>query len=54
MNKKIYYNPDDVKTHFKRASKVPRPARLRQSIQPGNVMIVLTGRFKGRRVVFLK
>lgn len=54
MTKATYYNPDDVKTHFKRPSKAPKPARLNRKITAGTVLILLTGRFKGRRVVFLK
>ncbi len=54
MTKASYYNPDDVKTHFKRPSKTPKAARLNKKIVPGSVLVLLTGRFKGRRVVFLK
>lgn len=54
MTKATYYNPDDVKTHFKRPSKKPKVAKLSKKITPGTVLILLTGRFKGRRVIFLK
>ncbi len=54
MTKATYYNPDDVKSHFKRPSKAVKPTRLNKKIVPGTVLILLTGRFKGRRVVFLK
>ena len=48
-----FYPADDVKTPVKRHF-VQRPARLRASITPGTVLILLAGRFKGRRVVFLR
>ena len=51
---KNYYPADDIKSNPVPESKKPRPTRLRKSIQPGCVLIVLAGRFKGRRVVFLK
>ena len=54
MTKGSYYSPDDVKKDFKRASKTPKPTKLRSAIHPGSVLILLAGRFKGRRVVFLK
>jgi large subunit ribosomal protein L6e len=49
-----WYPGDDVKKHFKRANKAPKPTKLRRNIAPGQVLIVLAGRFKGKRVVFLK
>ena len=54
MTKSTYYNPDDVSKHFKRPSKKPKTAKLNKKITAGTVLILLTGRFKGRRVVFLK
>ena len=54
MTKPTYYNADDVKTPFKRPSKKPKITKLNNKIIPGTILILLTGRFKGRRVVFLK
>lgn len=51
---KAWYPTTDVKPHFTRKSKAPRPARLRKDIAPGQVLILLSGRFRGRRVIFLK
>jgi len=48
-----FYPADDVKKPL--AKRVIRnPTRLRASITPGTVLILLAGRFKGKRVVFLK
>jgi len=51
---KNWYPTTDKREHFKRKTKVPRKQRLRASINPGQVLIVLAGRFRGRRVIFLK
>ncbi|CAD8063944.1 unnamed protein product [Paramecium sonneborni] len=48
-----WYKSDDEKVHFVRKRKAPRPAKLRK-IVPGQVLILLAGRFQGKRVVFLK
>jgi large subunit ribosomal protein L6e len=51
-----YYPAEDVKPSKKAAAhKVKQnPPRIRKSITPGTVLILLAGRFRGRRVVFLK
>ena len=48
------YPADDVKKCVVRCNRKPKITKLRDSITPGTVLIILSGRFKGRRVVFLK
>ncbi|KAI1795181.1 60S ribosomal protein L6 [Ganoderma leucocontextum] len=48
-----FYPAEDVRQP-KKSRKAPKPASLRSSITPGSVLILLAGRFRGKRVVFLK
>ncbi|KAJ3207366.1 hypothetical protein HDU83_005307 [Entophlyctis luteolus] len=48
-----YYPAEDVKVP-KKSKKVSRPPTVRASITPGTVLILVAGRFAGKRVVFLK
>eukprot|EP01115_Flamella_aegyptia_P015430 TRINITY_DN9456_c0_g1_i1.p1 TRINITY_DN9456_c0_g1~~TRINITY_DN9456_c0_g1_i1.p1 ORF type:complete len:181 (-),score=42.30 TRINITY_DN9456_c0_g1_i1:96-638(-) len=49
-----YYPAEDQKIRLRSARHKNNPTKLRSSITPGTVLIVLAGRFKGKRVVFLK
>ena len=49
-----FYAADDVRKPIKSRKHNHKPTRLRPSITPGTVLILLAGRFRGRRVVFLK
>ncbi|KAJ4728952.1 60S ribosomal protein L6 [Melia azedarach] len=48
-----FYPADDVKKPLVNKRR-PKPTKLRASITPGTVLILLAGRFMGKRVVFLK
>ncbi len=49
-----WYPAEDVKEPRKSRRTIHRPAKLRKTISPGTVLILLGGRFRGKRVVFLK
>jgi large subunit ribosomal protein L6e len=53
VKKFAWYPADDEQKHYKKTPKV-KIAKLRKSITPGTVLVLLAGRFRGRRVVFLK
>lgn len=48
-----FYPSEDVKA-LKVSRKTLKPTKLRSSITPGTVLIMLAGRFRGKRVVCLK
>ena len=52
--RKNWYPISDMKSHFKRTCKKPRQAHIPKQLTPGQIVILLSGRFRGRRCVFLK
>jgi len=48
-----FYPAEDVRQP-KKSRKTAKPPSLRSSITPGTILILLAGRFRGKRVVFLK
>merc|ERR1711977_749993 len=48
-----FYPTEDVKKPL-RHRKTPRPSKLKKSLTPGTIVILLAGRHKGKRVVFVK
>ena len=52
--KKNWYSTSDVKQHFVRKCKLPKPSHIQKKLTPGQIVIILSGRFRGRRVVYLK
>ena len=49
-----YYEADGAPKPRKVKASSRKIAKLRKTIEPGTVLIVLAGRFRGKRVVFLK
>jgi large subunit ribosomal protein L6e len=49
-----YYREEDTPHKLFSRKNHHKPCRLRKSIKPGTVLILLAGRFRGSRVVFLK
>jgi len=54
VSKRFWYPADDEKTPVARKTGAKKTATLKKSITPGTVLILLAGRFRGKRVVFLK
>ena len=52
VKKYAWYPADDDMVHSKRNT--PKAPKLRSSIEAGRVLILLSGRFRGKRVVALK
>ena len=52
--KKNWYPVSNLKSHFERKCKVPKKTHISAPLTPGQVVILLSGRFRGRRVVDLK
>ena len=48
-----FYPTEDMKKPLKHRKKV-RPSKLKKSLTPGTIAVLLAGRHKGKRVVFLK
>jgi hypothetical protein len=49
-----WYPADDVKKPLKSRKHIHKPPKVRAGITPGTILILLSGRFRGKRVVFLK
>ena len=54
-SRKNWYPVTTTKQHFTRPSKVkPHESKLRKDLEEGQIVILLSGRFRGKRVVYLK
>lgn len=53
VKKYDWYPADDDKKHVARHTRT-KPTKLRKGVEPGRVLILLAGRFRGKRVVCLK
>ncbi|GAB5033934.1 60s ribosomal protein l6 [Nannochloropsis oceanica] len=49
-----FYPADDIPVPRRSARHVQKPTKLKAGIVPGSILIMLAGRFRGKRVVFLK
>eukprot|EP00656_Telonema_subtile_P027011 TRINITY_DN28_c0_g1_i2.p1 TRINITY_DN28_c0_g1~~TRINITY_DN28_c0_g1_i2.p1 ORF type:complete len:226 (+),score=88.57 TRINITY_DN28_c0_g1_i2:77-754(+) len=49
-----YYSTEDKKVKLTNSKKCNKQTKLKTSLVPGAIVILLAGRFKGRRAVFLK
>ena len=52
--KKNWYPVSNLKGYFVRKCKAPKKTHISAELVPGQVIILLSGRFRGRRVVYLK
>ncbi|MCJ1471333.1 hypothetical protein MMC07_009981 [Pseudocyphellaria aurata] len=50
---KKYYPPED-ESKPKKVRKTIKPAKRRANLQPGTILILVAGRFRGKRVILLK
>ncbi|KAF2178268.1 hypothetical protein K469DRAFT_718367 [Zopfia rhizophila CBS 207.26] len=48
------YYPAEDEAQLKKARKTAHPTKYRSSLAPGTVLILLSGRFRGKRVILLR